>query len=210
MVVIILTTTVNVQNKCYLFQTDREERIAIYNRSLQKWLNTSFKIILVENSGYPFDEFKKYESDTFEIIHFNENTLPEASFLINNNSKGASELFSINYALKNSKIYNGEFVIKVTGRYFIPNFKEYLESKTINTFDGVIQNDKMSCEIIGCHSKFINKLFHKDFILNGTPCNHIEFLYKHRISQMNKVLILKKMSIEPTQMGGADVIKYEL
>lgn len=210
MVVILLTTTVNVQDKCYLVQTDPEERKAIYQKSIRKWLKTNFKILLVENSGYNFDEFKENVSDKFEIITFNENVLPEASYLKGNNSKGASELFSINYALKHSKIYNNEFIIKVTGRYFIPDFEDYLNKINVESFDAVIQNDQTSCEIIGCKYQFINKLFNQNSTINKIPINHIEFLYKHRISQIDKIVILKSLFIEPTQMGGANVIKCSL
>ena len=146
MVVIILTTTVFVQNKCYLYQISAEERIACYRKSIEQWLNTNLKIIVVENSGYPFNEFNEFISERFEIICFNENTLPEARYLIGNNSKGISELFSINYSIRNSKIIKNDFIIKITGRYFIHNFEEYI--KTLNTYDALIQNYINRCENI--------------------------------------------------------------
>jgi hypothetical protein len=83
---------------------------------------TNFKIIVVENSGYPFDELKEFLSDKFEIISFDESQLSDANYLIGNISKGSSELFAINYSIKNSKIIDSrDFIIKVTGRYYIPN-----------------------------------------------------------------------------------------
>jgi hypothetical protein len=206
MVVIILTTTVFVQDKCYLHQTDPDERLKIYQKSIKQWLETGLKIIIVENSGYQFNEFHEYQSDKFEIISFDEKTLPEASYLQGNNSKGASELFSISYALKNTKL-KFNFVIKITGRYFIPDFEEYISKLK---FDCVIQNDRSSCEIIGCKLTETARLFNTSDLLNGKACNHIEFLYKHRISQFNKVLILKNLKIPPTPMGGANVIKNSL
>ena len=117
MVVIILTTTVFVQNKCYLFQIDPVERLNTYLKSIKQWLTqTKFKILVVENSGYPFNELQN--SDRLEIISFDEGNS-------DNNSKGASELFSIDYALNHTK-FQYDFVIKITGRYFIPKFEEYL------------------------------------------------------------------------------------
>ena len=203
--IIILTTTVNVQDKCYLHQTDPQERLNVYIKSISQWINTPFKIIVVENSGYTFPQFE--QSDRFEVISFNESELPEANYLKGNNSKGASELFSIHYSLKNSKILaHGDFIIKITGRYFIPNFS----LPRIESFDALIQNDRSSCEIIG--SSFAQKdfVFNTSMVLDSIECNHIEFLYKSRISQLNKVMILKKLSISPTCMGGANVIRVSL
>jgi hypothetical protein len=203
-VIIILTTTVNVQNKCYLYQTDPVERLLIYKKSISQWLKTNFKIVVVENSGYTFPEFM--ESYKFEKILFNESELPEASYLRGNSSKGASELFSINYAIKNSKLIKpGDFIVKITGRYFIPDFN--LEP---GNFDAIIQNDRQSCEIIGSSYSYKDLIFNTSDILNGEPCNHIEFLYKNRILYLNKIMILKKLNIEGTSMGGAQVIRYSL
>ena len=116
MTTIILTSTVYVQNKSFIYQTDPEERIKIYKDSINKWKNTNLKIVIVENSGYPFNEFKQLISDRFEIISFNESEINTP-----NDSKGLGELFSINYAFKNSKIIKkGDFIVKITCRYFIP------------------------------------------------------------------------------------------
>ena len=135
---IILTSTVNVNfNKCYLYQTNKNERIQSYLKSVLQWLNnTKFKIILVENSGYDFNELSSEKDifrDRFEVISFNERELKQCEYLKNNNSKGASELFAINYAVVNSKIINDTvFLLKITARYFIPELEEYLKSFNFN------------------------------------------------------------------------------
>ena len=208
---IILTTTVYPQDKCYLYQKNHEERLQNYLKSIKQWINSPFKITVVENSGYTFPEFEQclYDVNRFEIITFNESILHEAKYLIGNNSKGASELFSINYSIKHSKILTpGDFIIKVTGRYFIPEFEKCLLN--LNFFDAIIQNDRSSCEIIGCSFAQKDLVFNTSDLLNGSQCNHIEFLYKSRIQLLNKVLILKKLNISPTSMGGANVIRNSL
>jgi len=160
--VIILTTTVYVQNKCYVFQTDPTERIKMYLKSINQWLEkTNFKIFLVENSGYPFNEFS--ESERFKKICFNESTLPEAQYLIGNNSKGASELFSINYT--KPFLPKNCFVIKITGRYFISNFEKYLKNNLFD-HDVISQKSKNRCEIVGCHIKHFDTLFNLNNIVN--------------------------------------------
>ena len=204
MVVIILTTTVNVHNKCYLYQTDPLSRLNIYLKSINEWLKSSFKIVIVENSGHAFKELSVTKDQ--EIIFFNESTLPDASYLKDNNSKGASELFSINWAIKYSKIINPEdFIIKITGRYFIPHFEEYLLGINLKEYNVLCQNDRCSCEIVGCSFNKIDTIFNK-YNLD----NHIETTYTRRIKNENKILVLKKLNIEGTPMGGVNTVRYNL
>jgi hypothetical protein len=194
---VILTTTVYVQNKSFIYQTDPEERIKNYNDSINKWKNTNLKIVIVENSGYPFDQFKQFVSDRFEIISFNESEINTP-----NDSKGLSELFSINYAFKNSKIIkNGDFIVKITGRYFVPEF----ENINLKDYQAICQNDYRRCEIVGCSYNNFEKVFKYQ-----TDVPHIEFLYESRIQKLDKILILKKMKISPTCMGGFNCIMNSL
>ena len=202
---IILTTTVFVQDKLYIFQNNPQERINTYLTSINKWLNnTDFNILVVDNSGYTFPEFE--ENEHFQIISFKENEIPEANYLLQNKSKGASELFAINYAFNNCKFKEkSKYIIKITGRYFIHNFKEYLES--LNTFDVICQNGMNRCELVGCKKIHFNKLFNISLQQNdGSYCNHIEFLYNERINTFDKILICKQLEIEPTQQGGINEI----
>jgi len=209
---IILTTTVYINpNKYYIFQNNSEERINVYLSSIKQWLNkTNFKILVVDNSGYPFNEFE--ENDRFQIISFKENELPEASYLLNNNSKGASELFSINYSFNNCKFNFVKNVIKVTGRYFIPNFEEYLkEIEIFGEFDIICQNDLERCEMLGCNKLHFESLFNTSLQLNDqTYCNNLEDLYMERKNLFNKILICKEFEISPTQRGGINKINYFL
>ena len=110
---IILTSTVNVNtSKSFIHQVNKEERLTAYLKSIKQWLyNTNLNIVLVENSGYPFEEFKDdliTYKDRFEIISYNECDLSYASLYFNNlvhiRSKGASELVAINYVFEHSKL----------------------------------------------------------------------------------------------------------
>ena len=87
---IILTTTVTVNyNILWLHQTDCNERKNLYIDRVRKWLqNTKFNIILVENSGYTYEELNNEKiiyKDRFEVITFNEPEILEAKYLKNNN-----------------------------------------------------------------------------------------------------------------------------
>ena len=103
MITIILTSTVHVTPNT-AFQTNKQDRINCYIKSVKSWLNnTKFNIVLVENSGYSFPELS-YElelfSDRFEIISFINDFSDSLKFL--SSSKGGLELFSINYAFEKS------------------------------------------------------------------------------------------------------------
>ena len=88
-------------------------------------------IVLVENSGYQFSELKEQlnkHKHRFEIITFKEKMFEECQNINFKKSKGASELFSINYAFKHSTfLKNSDFIIKITCRYYIDDFEKYLQ-----------------------------------------------------------------------------------
>lgn len=194
---IILTTTVYVQNKIFLYQTNPSERLTCYLKSINNWLKfTNFKILVVENSGYTFPDIE--QNDRLQIISYNENTLPESQHLIGNTSKGASELFAINYGFHNCKFKEtSNFIIKITGRYFIPGFREYLDTLDLDSFDVICQSSSIRCEFLGCKSHHFNQLFDKNCVIH-----HIEFLYSQRINQFDKIIKCKPLQIEQTQKGG--------
>jgi len=212
-ITILLTTTVYVHNhKCYLHQTKWEDRRNTYLKSIQQWLQkTNFNIVAVENSGYKFKELdellKKYKS-RFEFIGFSESELQEATFLNNNNSKGASEVFSINYAFQRSTLLqSAEFIIKVTGRYFISELQEYLANFNISTYDGLTQDDNNKCEIVGCHAKHFKNVFDNNLLdEHGNYTGHVEFVYRYRLSKYPNVIKCKIFTIQPTQRGGTPEI----
>jgi hypothetical protein len=213
-ITIILTATVNVNfKKSWLYQTDQTERIQTYLRSVLQWLNnTTFHIILVDNSGYKFeelsDELEKY-AERFEIIIFNESELDSAKYLENNNSKGASELFAINYAFNYSKLVKfSNFTIKVTARFYIPDLQNYLKDINLDEYNCLTQYDNDRCEMVGSHIKNFNKVFYQHAIheidKNNYYIPHVEYMYKLRCLsfESNTILTCPKFDIEPTQRGG--------
>jgi hypothetical protein len=211
---IILTSTVNINpNKWWLFQRDKNERLELYLKSVLQWLTkTNFKIVLVENSGYNYDELnaeKELYKDRFEVLTFVESELEESRYLIDNPHKGASEMFTINYGFFCSKIINpSDFIIKITARYFIPGLEDYLKNYDLNEYDCLTQNSRDSCEMVGSHSKNFNQIFNVNLInKNGQYIGHIEDLWKERTSEYTRILICEPFQIKPTQMGGVNVIR---
>lgn len=230
-VLIILTCTVNVNHyKQYIYQKNSNERLECYLKSIKQWLElTNFQICVIENSGYPFLELQEYANkykDRFEILTFNEFHLSNGlQHLIYNVSKGASEMYSIIYAYSNTKFKNNiNFIIKITGRYFIPDFQNYLIQLNImsNTKHvGICHNNDMiiglhqsvnaRCEIIGIHKLFFNVIFNLHLSDdNNIFYPHVETVYQNRFKLLNNIINLPVFKIEPTQMGGIQTIVSEL
>ena len=211
---IILTSTVNINPiKWWLFQRDKNDRLELYLKSVLQWLTkTNFKIVLVENSGYNYDELnveKELYKDRFEVFTFVESELEESRYLIDNPHKGASEMFAINYGFHHSKIINpSDFIIKITARYFIPGLEYYLKKYDLNEYDCLTQNNRDSCEMVGSHAINFNQIFNINLLnKNGQYIGHIEDLWKERTSDYTRILICDSFEIEPTQMGGANVVR---
>jgi hypothetical protein len=126
--IVLLTTCVNVENLNN--KKDINERKLIYIKQINRWLNeTNLPIFVVESSGYIFDEIKN-------------NKLTVFSFKINKKLASSSqyEATSILYALDRINI-NYTHVLKVTGRYFLPNIENILLNSK-QDFDLYVQTVK--------------------------------------------------------------------
>jgi hypothetical protein len=210
---IILTSTVNINPiKWWLFQIDKNDRLQTYLKSVLQWLmKTDFKIVLVENSGYKYDELnaeKELYKDRFEVITFVESELEESKFLLGNTHKGASEIFAINYGFNHSKLTKtSDFIIKITARYFIPELENYLKKYDLNEYDCLTQNTRGRCEMVGSHIKNFQHIFNiNTFDKNGFYVCHIESLWEERTTEYARILICESFQIDPTQMGGINQI----
>jgi len=208
-VTIILTSTVFVKwNICSLDQVNPNERLETYIKAILQWLNkTNFHIVLVENSGFHYsclDFEKEYYRHRFEVINFRESDLEEANYLTENYAKGASEVFAIDYAFRHSvKIHASKFIIKVTGRYFIPELEEYLRNYVLDDYDCLTQFSRDRCEMVGCHYRFFSQIFNIHLLNeNGEYDGHIENIWKMRTSNCKRTLVCKEFDIESTPRGG--------
>jgi len=210
-ITIILTSTVNVNLQKYIHQKNKTERIYTYIKSVVKWLQkTSFNIVLVENSGYDFHELNHLKivyHNRFEIITFNESELPESTNLQYIESKGASEIFAIHYAYNHSKLAKYSlYIIKVTGRYFIPDLEEYLRDFDLNIFDCLTQYNRNRCEMVGCHYTKFNYIFNPILVNYKNEYNgHVEEIYKYRTYMCKYTLVCRPFSIEKTKRGGVNL-----
>jgi hypothetical protein len=204
---IILTTTVHVtQNTA--FQVNKQERINTYLKSIRSWLrNTNLNIIVIENSGYEFtelaDELNLYK-DRFEVITYTESQSNYKEFQMHLQSKGGLEINSIHYAFNISKILNkSSFIIKITGRFFINNFENFINSIDLRNYDCLKQHFNNRCEIVGTSLRNFDTIFNKNLFVNhGKYDYHVENVYTYRYSLFRNVLKCPIFNIEPTQRGG--------
>ena len=213
---IILTTTVTVQDKVYLFQTDKQERAQVYTKKIKKWLyESNFKIVVVENTGYTFEELneeKELFKHRFEVISYMESELEAADFLKGNPYKGASEVFAIEYAYNTSPLCKAaDFIIKITGRFFIPPLEEYLKEFDLNEYDVLTQYKQCRCEMLGCHKDHFYKIFNTLLINeNGEYSGNVEDIYQYRCSLYEKKIHCPEFPIEGTQRGGINEVFYNI
>ena len=216
MSIILLTTTVNVQHKIFLRETNPLDRIATYTKSLSQWLKyTKFPIVVVENTGYTFEEWndwKEQYKDRLEIITFRENEIENAKHLRNDISKGASEIFAIEYAFLHSKmIPDYSFLIKITGRFFIPDLESFLSGIQWENYIALNQNDKNECQMVGVNLKYFYNIFYP-VLLNkeGKYEPHVEYIYKERILGISpeKIIRCPSFPIDPIMGGGNDRMFY--
>ena len=212
---ILLTTTVSVKKDMqFVAQSDKDERVQTYLKAIRKWLrNTDYKVVVVENSGYTFEELGKEKikyKDRFEVITFTEETLKGAEYLKEITNKGDHEVFAVRYAYEHSKLLqDSDFIIKITGRYYIPGLQSYLQRTHLKQYHAISQSDSGRCELIGCS----NEAFPMMFDLNMEDANgynaHAESVYKYRMTkkiESKELLVLPTFSIDPTQRGGVPEI----
>jgi len=213
---IILTTTVTVQDKVYLFQTDKNERAQVYTKKIKQWLyESNFRIVVVENTGYTFEELqaeKELFKHRFEVISYVESELEEADFLKGNPYKGASEIFSIEYAYKTSPLcQQADFIIKITGRFFIPQLEEYVKQFDLNQYDVLTQYKQNRCEMLGCHKDHVPIIFNTLLINeNGEYNGNVEDIYQYRCGLFQKKMHCPEFPIEGTQRGGINEVFYNI
>ena len=124
---ILLTATIDPKGIVLLKRSNPIVRENDYIESIKKWMGIQqFPIVFCENSGYKIDKIKndiKNSEKKFEILQFKGNSFPREL------GKGYGEAMIIDYAIKHSKlIKNSDYIIKVTGRYFIKNIEKMVST----------------------------------------------------------------------------------
>ena len=202
---IILTTTVIIHNNVdFVHEKLFEDRKQTYLRSILQWINkTNFNVFVVDNNGYDFPELnaeKELHKERFRVYSYKECDVHDGHFYLHDTSKGRHEMFSIFNVCKKFDLTNQfKFIIKVSGRYFSPDFEKVFEGKNMSEYKALRQNKSDRCEVAGARSDFADTLFDCCYCIH-----HIESTYKQRIEAVDEkeVFVLPVLPIEPTQMGG--------
>jgi len=136
-ITILLTATIDPKDTIFVQRNDPKIRENDYINALKMWLNLiksnipSPSLVFCENSGYNLDRIRylldEYKNIKTEVIQFEGNNFPSEL------GKGYGELLIIRYALQNSNIIDSSnYVIKVTGRYFIKNINKMIDVLSMN------------------------------------------------------------------------------
>jgi len=105
----------------------KEERELLYKNQLRLWLaETNLHIFIVESTGNSntFDEFVKEYPERLIVIGFS------AKELTNSYSSSELELLSLKEAMKVLNNENFDYILKVTGRYYLPHVEYSLKFAT--------------------------------------------------------------------------------
>lgn len=168
---LLLTSTIEVQNKSLVKRSDTRTRLEDYKQALKKWLtkqNSLDKIVFAENSGYPLDELKKIVADynllnkEVEFVSFKYSGAGDKDISM-------GEIRSIEYALSHSRLLErSEKFAKVTGRVFVKNIDSIMSSLHEDFHVVARLSENLMCmdSVLGifdlaCYKKVIN-----DFVIS--------------------------------------------
>ena len=209
-IVLLMTTTVNIfDNVSWLSQKNKQERLKMYGKKIMKWLNKSkLKIVVIENSEHRFNDLTKHTNHRFEIISF-KYTKKQKEIMDKYEAKGQHEIYAIEYACNHSRLIKEcDYVIKITGRYFVPDLESilYKELNKNPKIDFIRQSslwrNMNRCEIVGCSKNNINKLFY--FPLEN---DMMEQEMMDRMVKSKNILNLPEMKLdEKTKQGVGHLI----
>jgi len=205
--VVLLTSTVYTHSSIpHVQQSNYNDRIRTYENSILRWINESnLDIVIVENSGYDFS----YLLDKNRNVEFVSVPKSYLDYSLSDKDsqktiKGQMETLSLEYALNNSSIVKTKkFIIKITGRYFIPNFEYYLDKVPIET-DIIRQHDNLHCEIFGATVPNAKLIFKYPLPKITTLEYYLYIIGK----KTNNIVRLPRLDIPETTSGQNRIIKY--
>ncbi|MCF8412627.1 MAG: hypothetical protein K9G44_04355 [Melioribacteraceae bacterium] len=203
-IVILLTACINAGETIYTVRKDPKIRESDYIKALKKWeKETDLPIVFCENSDSDLTRIKAIanpksdnNNERIEFFSFDGNNNPKLG-------KSYGEMEIIKYALLHSElIKNADFIIKVSGRYFIKNFKKLVdEIKSYQKVDVIttFQHDRKFAETLffGAAKSFYETYFIK---------------YHSKINGTEKYFIQTALydSITEAQTNGAKCFEFKI
>ncbi len=203
-VLLLLTCCVDPKGMAYTVINDRNTRIKQYYEAFDFYLeNTSYKILIVENTLFDIDE-KYLNNDRVEYLTFNGNDFNKEL------GKGYGEVLIIEHALNNSKFLKenkDSYIIKITGRLSALNINKLIDSLPDNNKGYVSANITWDRNFAYSHFfisnfKFLKYFVEKKDLINDSNGIYFENLLSHAIKEMNKNGFYFLPLLEPTRIKG--------
>ncbi len=127
---ILLTGSIKPENVFSLKRSDTAIRENDYYLAITKWLRFGIPVVFCENSNYNSGRISSISDENFEFLQYKE------SSDLSKRGKGYGEYQIMKYAHNHSRFINErEYIIKVTGRLFIKNFRKLLNHTELLDFD---------------------------------------------------------------------------
>ena len=127
---LLLTGSINPKDVFSLKRSDPAVRENDYYDAIIRWLRLNIPLVFCENSNYDSEKIKSISNPNFEYLRYEEDED------LSQKGKGWGEYLIMKYAHEHSQIIKKtSFVIKITGRLYIRNFRKILASAEQQDFD---------------------------------------------------------------------------
>ena len=192
-------------------EKDLKERVNLYKNVIDKYLDrTKLNIHIIESSGSNILRDIYKDNDRVKYYTFKLDK-PTFFYNINNESTTAYEAYSILQAYENFNLSKYGRILKITGRYFIPNIENIINTFQENA-DIYVQNtvyhDSLSqrCEVIGMKSNICQGLMISVIKKKVLMERFLYDLYKEHSDNPNPPYIAQRIDLikleEPVSRGG--------
>lgn len=190
---ILLTTAVYVNNDMHNMKQHKNSadyRKKQYINVIESYLKySSYPLYVVDSSGYTFPEFK--HNNKVHIYSYNLNTAYNGY-----TNKSPMEAISILKAYNYFKLNRFDNIVKITGKYYIPNIDSHLNKMDKNAYyyvQSVYQKNKnkytyQSTEIFGFKSSLISLIYKLSLLYDD------ETTLQYKVKRHNNT---KSLTIEP-------------
>jgi hypothetical protein len=207
---ILLTTTVYINTTDYLNDYNSPgSRLQLYIDTINDYIKyTDLTIYVVESSNYSFPEFKN--NPRVKVFTFKTDNKIKCNDCSATPYEAESILKAFNYF--ELKRYNK--IIKVTGKYFIPNMETLIKNIPPDAdifFQNTNENNlrKQNSEIFGCKTKFLPEIMNQIIENSKRNMNFESTLYS--ISMNYKVYTFPPIILtRPVKRSGDNKIMTQL
>ncbi len=127
--VLLITSAIKPDKVSYLKMSDSDKRLEATINGIKRWKTQypDLKIVVVDGTNF---DLSPYIPDDIESLFFHHD-----SSLVEQLGKGAGEAQDIEYALrKSSLIKNGNYFMKVTGKYWVENLEKFKSEDLFTNF----------------------------------------------------------------------------